>query len=124
VKSATAIRRIGGQLGEAADARVVKARERIGAAEAGNRIACIGRKKPTSRPHCDPKCSQRLFTFHFEGEPQAPFTPNLAPALILPGLFVWFFVFGLLFVNAPRRFPPPWSIEDRVVVPERPQAVL
>jgi hypothetical protein len=47
-----------------------------------------GRKKPASRPHCDPKCSQRLPTLHSEGGSRAPFAPHLAPAPICWGFFV------------------------------------
>src|SRR6516225_11405177 len=38
-------------------------------------------QKPTSRPHCDTKCSQRLAMLHFEGD-QNPFTltsPSSSP---------------------------------------------
>ena len=35
----------------------------------------LSRKKPTSRPHCDNKSSQRLATLHFEGD-QIPLHPN------------------------------------------------
>ena len=59
---------------------------------------CIGRKKPTSRPHCDTKSSQRLPTLHLEGD-QNPLHPNLGPAAKLLGLFPM----------TARRFPPRWS---------------
>ena len=36
--------------------------------EIADRLTFIGRKKPISRPHFGPKCSQRLLTLHFEGD--------------------------------------------------------
>jgi len=42
-------------------------------------VTYIGRKKPTSRPHCDTKSSQRLRRLRFEGD-QTPSSQRLGPS--------------------------------------------
>jgi hypothetical protein len=49
------------------------------AARSFSPVTYIGRKKPTSRPHCNTKFSQRLRRLRFEGD-QTPSSQRLGPS--------------------------------------------
>jgi hypothetical protein len=81
-------------------------------------LTFIGRKKPISRSHCDPKCSQRLPTLHLKGI--KPLRPKLAPQPKAVGAFLPFARDPKLMREASRvpetpnrPFPLPRSVEEQ-----------